>query len=124
MIQSLSCGCFDLTNRVQWALKNIELYTPTGAPQTAAGRAALATSAAKPTLRRNTPLSARVAATAAAAAAARAARQQGAAGTPRPGSGGGGSSGKGKNKQQGQQQRTPGGATPGSVPRPRAVDFF
>jgi hypothetical protein len=111
---------------VRWALSNIELYTPTGAPQTAAGRAALTQSAAKPTLRHNTPLSARH-------RAAAAQRPQAQHGTPRAGGGGGGG-GSGARGAQQQQQRTPqshgggggggGRATPGSAPRPRAVDFF
>ena len=101
-----------LSCRVRWALSNIELFTPTGAPQTAAGKQALrCASAPKPTLRRNTPLSARVAATAAAAARGKGFKAGGKQrGTPHSG---GGSAGK-------QQQM----GTPGSAPRPRAVDFF
>jgi hypothetical protein len=111
--------------RVRWALSNIELFMPTGAPQTAAGKQALrCASAPKPTLRRNTPLSARVAATAAAASAARAARASG-------GGGGGGKGGGGKQRGTPHPHSSAGGqgkhqqnGTPGSAPRPRAVDFF
>jgi hypothetical protein len=102
---------------VRWVLAANELFTPTGAPQTAAGRAALQRSAPKPTLRRDTPLSARVAASAARAQAQQQAQRSGGGSGGKPkqrtphGGGGGGAGGAA-------------GGTPGSAARPRAVDFF
>lgn len=48
------------TRRVKWALKRIELFAPTGAPHTEAGREALSVDAKKPALKKDTPLCLRV----------------------------------------------------------------